>query len=550
MLGELDGRPILASETCALDIIGARFVRDVENGEIVVISEDGHREPSSPSAPQPARPCIFEYIYFARPDSVVARPPRLRRAQAHGRASSPREAPVDADVVVPVPDSGVPAAHRLRPGSRHPVRARHHPQPLCRPHLHPADAVGPRARRAPEAQRQPRRGRGQAHRADRRFHRARHHVGEDRADDARGRRAARCISASPRPPITHPDYYGIDTPERDKLLAAHPYARGDAPATSAATRSPSCRSTASTAPWATSGRNAAAAAIHRPLLHRRLSDPAHRPDRRRPQQQLSLLADRSRADHLAMSGASMSRPSQAASRSSPAPRAASAAPPRSPSRAPAPTSSPLARTQGALEELDDEIRALGGSGDAGAARPRRTSTRSTGSARRSTSAGASSTSWSATPRCSAPISPLGHVSPKAWDKVMAVNVTANWRLHPLARPAAARLRRRPRDLHHVRRVPEMHSPIGGPTRSSKAALDALGAHLRRRDGDHRRQGHAGQPGPAAHPHARDGHAGRGPDDAEDARGPRARTWSLRLAWSESASRSIPERKVYRVPRPA
>ncbi len=70
VLGELDGRYILASETCALDIIGARFVRDVENGEVVVISEDGIE--SLRFAPQqPARPCIFEYIYFARPDSVV-----------------------------------------------------------------------------------------------------------------------------------------------------------------------------------------------------------------------------------------------------------------------------------------------------------------------------------------------------------------------------------------------------------------------------------------------------------------------------------------------
>ena len=71
MLGELDGHYILASETCALDIIGARFVRDVENGEIVVISDDGHREPQARSRRSQMRPCIFEYIYFARPDSVV-----------------------------------------------------------------------------------------------------------------------------------------------------------------------------------------------------------------------------------------------------------------------------------------------------------------------------------------------------------------------------------------------------------------------------------------------------------------------------------------------
>src|SRR5438270_13343846 len=70
VLGELGGHYILASETCALDIIGARFVRDVENGEVVVISETG-LESLRPFPSQPARPCIFEYIYFSRPDSVV-----------------------------------------------------------------------------------------------------------------------------------------------------------------------------------------------------------------------------------------------------------------------------------------------------------------------------------------------------------------------------------------------------------------------------------------------------------------------------------------------
>ncbi|MGH6864145.1 MAG: amidophosphoribosyltransferase, partial [Methylocella sp.] len=67
VLGELDGRYILASETCALDIIGAHFVRDIGNGEIVVISGEGI-ESLRPFPPRPARPCIFEYIYFARPD--------------------------------------------------------------------------------------------------------------------------------------------------------------------------------------------------------------------------------------------------------------------------------------------------------------------------------------------------------------------------------------------------------------------------------------------------------------------------------------------------
>ena len=70
VLGELDGCPILSSETCALDIIGAHFVRDVENGEVVVFDEDGAHS-HKPFPPMPPRPCIFEYIYFSRPDSVI-----------------------------------------------------------------------------------------------------------------------------------------------------------------------------------------------------------------------------------------------------------------------------------------------------------------------------------------------------------------------------------------------------------------------------------------------------------------------------------------------
>ena len=70
VLGDLDGRAVLASETCALDMIGARFVRDVEHGEMVVIDQDGI-ESLRPFPAARARPCIFEYVYFARPDSIV-----------------------------------------------------------------------------------------------------------------------------------------------------------------------------------------------------------------------------------------------------------------------------------------------------------------------------------------------------------------------------------------------------------------------------------------------------------------------------------------------
>src|SRR5438045_4780343 len=108
VIGELDGHPILASETCALDIIGARYVRDVENGEVVVFDENGmhSHKPFPPMAP---RPCIFEYIYFSRPDSIVGGRSVYDVRKAMG-AELARESHVPADVVVPVPDSGVPAA--------------------------------------------------------------------------------------------------------------------------------------------------------------------------------------------------------------------------------------------------------------------------------------------------------------------------------------------------------------------------------------------------------------------------------------------------------
>ena len=108
ILGDLDGAPVLCSETCALDIIGAKFVREIENGEVVVITDAGiskHR----PFPGQKPRPCIFEYIYFSRPDSIVNGRSIYEYRKQMGIELA-RESAVDADVVVPIPDSGVPAA--------------------------------------------------------------------------------------------------------------------------------------------------------------------------------------------------------------------------------------------------------------------------------------------------------------------------------------------------------------------------------------------------------------------------------------------------------
>ncbi|MDN2567702.1 amidophosphoribosyltransferase [Aquibium sp. A9E412] len=108
VLGDLDGSYILASETCALDIIGARFVREVRPGEMVVVTEKGI-ESHFPFEPARPRFCIFEYVYFARPDSSVEGRNVYDVRKAIG-AELARENPVEADIVVPVPDSGTPAA--------------------------------------------------------------------------------------------------------------------------------------------------------------------------------------------------------------------------------------------------------------------------------------------------------------------------------------------------------------------------------------------------------------------------------------------------------
>ena len=108
ILGDLDGAMILASETCALDIIGARFVRDIKPGEMVVITEDGI-ESLFPFAPAPSRFCVFEYVYFARPDSSVEGRGVYDVRKKIG-AELAREQPATADLVVPVPDFGTPAA--------------------------------------------------------------------------------------------------------------------------------------------------------------------------------------------------------------------------------------------------------------------------------------------------------------------------------------------------------------------------------------------------------------------------------------------------------
>jgi amidophosphoribosyltransferase len=217
VLGELDGSPILCSETCALDIIGAKFVRDIENGEVVVIDGDGVKS-FFPMPRQPTRPCIFEYIYFARPDSIVHGRSVYDARKAMGGELA-REAPAEADVVVPVPDSGVPAAIGYARACGLPFELgiiRNHY--VGRTFIQPTQSIRELGVRM-------------KHNANRAVVEGKRIV---LIDDSivRGTTSIKIMQmmreAGARevhfrissPPIAYPDFYGIDTPERDQLLAA------------------------------------------------------------------------------------------------------------------------------------------------------------------------------------------------------------------------------------------------------------------------------------------------------------------------------------------
>ncbi len=217
VLGELDGCPILASETCALDIIGAKYIRDIEPGEVVVFDEKGAQS-HKPFAPQPPRPCIFEYIYFARPDSINDGRSVYDTRKRMGEELA-RETHVEADVVVPVPDSGVPAALGYSRQSGVPFELgiiRNHY--VGRTFIQPTQSVRELGVRM-------------KHSANRAAIAGKRVV---LIDDSlvRGTTSKKIVKMMrdagatevhfriASPPITHPDYYGIDTPDRAGLLAA------------------------------------------------------------------------------------------------------------------------------------------------------------------------------------------------------------------------------------------------------------------------------------------------------------------------------------------
>ncbi len=217
VLGDLDGAYILASETCALDIIGARYVRDLDPGEMVVITNKGI-ESFFPFEPQRSRFCIFEYVYFARPDSTVEGRNVYAIRKAIGEELA-REDPVEADIVVPVPDSGTPAAIGFAQASNIPFELgiiRNHY--VGRTFIQPGDAIRHMGVKL-------------KHNANRRMIEGKRVV---LVDDSivRGTTSQKIVQLVrdagakevhmriASPPTQASCFYGVDTPETAKLLAS------------------------------------------------------------------------------------------------------------------------------------------------------------------------------------------------------------------------------------------------------------------------------------------------------------------------------------------
>jgi len=217
VIGKLNKSYVLASETCAFDIIGAKFFREVENGEIVVISEEG-LESIKPFPKKKERPCIFEYIYFSRPDSIIKNTSVYEYRKRLG-AELAKETHVESDLIVPVPDSGVPAAIGYAEETKNNVELgiiRNHY--VGRTFIEPTQQIrsfGVKLK----------------HNINRPLIKNKSII---LVDDSlvRGTTSEKIIKMLyeagakevhlriSSPPIKYPDYYGVDTPDKDELLAS------------------------------------------------------------------------------------------------------------------------------------------------------------------------------------------------------------------------------------------------------------------------------------------------------------------------------------------
>ena len=218
VLGKLDGAYILCSETCALDIISAEFVREINPGEVVIITEEGI-ESINPFTKTQSRPDLFEYIYFSRPDSVLDGKSVYDCRKSFGKVLA-KEFPANADIVVPVPDSGVPAALGFSEESKIPFELA-----IIRNHYVGRTFIQPTQ--------------SSRHSTVKMKHNPNKSSVEGKKiiliDDSivRGTTSVKIVQlmrdAGAKevhlriacPPIMFPDFYGIDTPETEQLLAAN-----------------------------------------------------------------------------------------------------------------------------------------------------------------------------------------------------------------------------------------------------------------------------------------------------------------------------------------
>jgi amidophosphoribosyltransferase len=218
VMGKLGDAVIFASETVALDVVGAAYERDVNPGEIVIVS-NGELRSITPFTPQNARPCVFEHVYFSRPDSIVDGSSVYSVRKAIGQQLA-MESPVHADLVIPVPDSGTPAALGYAQESKIPfelgiIRSHY----VGRTFIQPGDGVrhlGVKLK----------------HNANRALIKGQRIV---LIDDSivRGTTSLKIVQMMREagatevhmriasPPTRHSCFYGVDTPERAKLLAAN-----------------------------------------------------------------------------------------------------------------------------------------------------------------------------------------------------------------------------------------------------------------------------------------------------------------------------------------
>ncbi|MEQ1498518.1 MAG: amidophosphoribosyltransferase [Novosphingobium sp.] len=218
VMGKIGDATVFASETVALDVVGATFVREVEPGEIIEVRMDGRVSSHRPFGDPAPRPCIFEHVYFSRPDSVMGGRSVYEVRKAIGKELA-KEAPVEADLVIPVPDSGVPAAIGFAQESGIPfelgiIRSHY----VGRTFIQPSD--------------------GARHADVKRKHNANRALVEGKRivliDDSivRGTTSMKIVQMMrdagakevhmrvASPPTQHSCFYGVDTPERHKLLAA------------------------------------------------------------------------------------------------------------------------------------------------------------------------------------------------------------------------------------------------------------------------------------------------------------------------------------------